>query len=103
MCVCSAARGQALCFWSESWLRARSAADAIVERVRSTRIATALEVDDGWQGNARRQPAAWADGVGSTCRCSSKSTPRGRVLMRIARRLRVTPFFAVVDGRCSSS
>ena len=43
-------RSEALCFWSESWLGREALLTRIVERVRSTRIATALEVDDGWHG-----------------------------------------------------
>ena len=35
------------------------------------------------------------DGVALTCRCSSKSTPVARSSSAIARRLSVTPFFAV--------
>src|SRR5690606_38988742 len=42
-----AARPRTLCFWSEKWLAREALLTNIVERARSTRIATALEVDEG--------------------------------------------------------
>jgi GT2 family glycosyltransferase len=87
-------RREALCFWSESWLGREALLTRIVERVRSTRIATALEVDDGWHGNrdVSLQLGRWGR---FDVQLLVEEHAGGKVLIRIARRLSVTPFFAV--------
>ena len=91
--ACFAARRQALCFWSETWLSREALLTRIVERIRSTRVATALEVDDGW--HAKRdisvQLRRWAR---LDVQMLVEEHAQGKVLVRIARRLRVTTFFA---------
>src|SRR5205085_6254950 len=87
------ARRQALCFWSEQWLAREDLLTRMVQRVRSTRIATALEIDEGWH-RARDlglQLGRWAR---LEVQLLVEEHERGRVLVRIARRVRVTPFFA---------
>ena len=85
-------RRQVLCFWSESWLGREALLTRIVERVRSTRMATALEVDDGWHGNRdiSLQLGRWGR---FDVQMLVEEHAGGKVLVRIARRLRVTPFF----------
>jgi hypothetical protein len=85
-------RREALCFWSESWLGREALLTRIVERVRSTRIATALEVDDGWHGNrdVSLQLGRWGR---FDVQLLVEEHAGGKVLVRIARRLRVTPSF----------
>ena len=87
------ARRQVLCFWSEAWLGRETLLTRTVERLRSTRIATALEVDDGWHSarDVSLQLGRWAR---LDVQLLVEEHDRGRVLVRIARRLRVTPFFA---------
>jgi len=86
-------RREALCFWSESWLGREALLTRIVERVRSTRMATALEVDDGWHGNrdVSLQLGRWGR---FDVQMLVEEHAGGKVLVRIARRLRVTPYFA---------
>jgi GT2 family glycosyltransferase len=90
-------RREALCFWSESWLGREALLTRIVERVRSTRIATALEVDDGWHGNrdVSLQLGRWGR---FDVQMLVEEHAGGKVLVRLARRLRVTPFFVVSLG-----
>ncbi|MGE0702988.1 MAG: glycosyltransferase [Vicinamibacterales bacterium] len=86
-------RHAALQFWSESWLSRETLLTRIADRFRSTRIATALEVDDGW--HARRdvslQLGRWAR---LDVQMLVEEHAHGKVLVRIARRVRVTAFFA---------
>jgi O-antigen biosynthesis protein len=82
-----------LCFWSESWLAREALLTRVVERLRSTRIATALEVDDGWH-SARDVCLHLGRWARLDVQLLVEEHDRGRVLVRIARRLRVTPFFA---------
>jgi hypothetical protein len=81
-------------FWSESWLSREALLTRIVERLRSTRVATALEIDDGWHcsRDVSLQLGHWAR---LDVQMLVEEHERGRVLVRIARRLRVTPFFGV--------
>jgi GT2 family glycosyltransferase len=85
---------QALCFWSEQWLGREQLLTRMVERVRSTRIAWALEVDDGWHGwrDVSLQLGRWGR---LDVKMLVEEHERGRVLIRLARRLRLTPFFSV--------
>lgn len=89
------ARAQALTFWSESWLSRETLLSRIVERLRSTRVATALEIDDGWDStrDVSLQLGQWGR---LDVQMLVEEHERGRVLVRIARRLRVTPFFGAV-------
>ncbi len=89
----SAARRQALSFWSESWCAREHLLNQTIERLRSTRVATALEIDDGWHGKSdvSLQLGRWAR---LDVQMLVEEHARGRVLMRVARRLRLTPFFA---------
>jgi len=88
------ARQDALRFWSETWLSRESLLTKITERARSTRIATALEVDDGWhaQRDVSLQLGRWGR---LDVQLLVEDHERGKVLVRVARRVRVTPFFAV--------
>jgi hypothetical protein len=87
-----AARGQALSFWSESWLSREALLTQVVERLRSTRVATALEVDAAWQRvrDVSMHLGRWGR---LDVQMLVEEHDRGRVLVRIARRLHVTPFF----------
>ena len=87
-------RRPALTFWSESWLAREGLLTGIVERMRSTRVATALEVDGPWQlaRDVSVQLGRW--GL-LDVQLLVEEHERGSVLVRIARRLRVTPFFAM--------
>ena len=87
-----AARGQALCFWSEQWLSRETLLTGVVDRLRSTRVATALEVDAAWHRvrDVSLQLGRWGR---LDTQMLVEEHERGRVLVRIARRLRVTPFF----------
>jgi GT2 family glycosyltransferase len=84
-----------LTFWSEQWLAREALLTRIVERVRGTRIATALEVDEGWYRarDVSLQLGRWGR---LDVQMLVEEHARGRVLVRIARQLRVTPFFAAV-------
>jgi GT2 family glycosyltransferase len=84
---------RAICFWSEKWLAREDILTRIVERVRSTRAATALEVDDGWHStrDVSVQLGRWGR---LDVQMLVEEHPQGKVLIRLARRLRVTPFFA---------
>jgi hypothetical protein len=84
----------ALTFWSEQWLARETLLTRIVERVRSTRIATALDVDEGWYGTRDVSLQLWRWGR-LDVQMLVEEHAGGRVLIRIARRLRVTPFFIV--------
>ena len=88
-----AARGQALSFWSEAWLSRETLLTKVVERLRSTRVATILEVDGAWQRvrDVSLQLGRWGR---LDVQMLVEEHERGRVLVRISRRLRVTPFFA---------
>ena len=92
-----AARPHSLRFWSESWLSRETLLTRIVERLRSTRVATALETDDGWHcaKDVGLQLGRWGQ---LDVQLLVEEHERGRVLVRIARRLRVTPFFGAVLG-----
>lgn len=87
------ARRQALSFWSEAWLGREALLTQMVDRLRSTRIATALEVDEGWNGardvSLQLGRWGWLD-----VQALVEEHARGRVLVRLARRVRLTPFFA---------
>jgi hypothetical protein len=87
------ARQTALRFWSEAWLSREGLLTRIIGRVRSTRIATALEVDDGWHAgrDVSLQLGRWAR---LDVQLLVEEHERGRALVRVARRVRVTPFFA---------
>ena len=69
----------------------------VVERLRSTRVATALEVDAAWQRvrDVSLQLGRWGR---LDVQMLVEEHERGRVLVRISRRLRVTPFFASAMG-----
>jgi O-antigen biosynthesis protein len=86
-----------LSFWSDAWLERGAVLTRIVERVRSTRIATALEVDDGWHStrDVSLQLGRWGR---LDIQMLIEEHSHGRVLVRVARRFRVTPFFAVALG-----
>ena len=86
-----------LAFWSESWLGREALLTRIVQRVRSTRIATSLEVDDGWRGNrdVSLQLGRWGR---LDVQMLVEEHAQGKVLVRIARCVRVLPFFAVSKG-----
>ncbi len=88
------ARHTALQFWSEAWLSREALLTRITERVRSTRIAAALEVDDGWhaQRDVSLQLGRWGR---LDVQLLVEDHERGKALVRVARRVRVTPFFAV--------
>ncbi len=88
-----AARREALRFWSEEWLARESLLTLIVERIRSTRIATALEIDEGWH-RARDVSLHIGRWARLEVQLLVEEHERGRVLVRLARRLRVTPFLA---------
>ena len=64
----------------------------MVDRLRSTRVATALEVDAAWHRvrDVSLQLGRWGR---LDAQMLVEEHERGRVLVRIARRLRVTPFF----------
>lgn len=89
------ARAQALRFWSDTWLSRETLLTRIAERLRSTRVATALEIDDGWDctRDVSLQLGQWGR---LDVQMLVEEHERGRVLVRIARRLRVTPFFGAV-------
>lgn len=86
------ARAQALRFWSEGWLGREALLTRIVERLRSTRVAMALEIDDGWDASrdVSLQLGQWGR---LDVQMLVEEHARGKVLVHIARRLRVTPFF----------
>jgi hypothetical protein len=88
-----ATRCRSLTFWSESWLAREALLTRIVERLRSTRVATALEIDGPWElsRDISLQLGQWGR---VDVQLLVEEHERGRVLVRIARRLRVTPFFA---------
>ena len=92
-----AARGQALSFWSESWLSRETLLTKVVARLRSTRVATALEVDAAWERvrDVSLQLGRWGR---LDVQMLVEEHERGRVLVRISRRLRVTPFFVSTMG-----
>ena len=81
---------------SRGW-RAKTLLTRIVERLRSTRVATALEIDGAWQRarDVSLQLGRWGR---LDVQMLVEEHERGRVLVRIARRLRVTPFFAASVG-----
>jgi O-antigen biosynthesis protein len=87
-----AARGQALSFWSESWLSREELLTKTVDRLRSTRVATALEIDAAWHRvrDVSLQLGRWGR---LDVQMLVEEHAQGRVLVRIARRLQVTPFF----------
>jgi GT2 family glycosyltransferase len=87
-----AARGQALTFWSETWLSREALLTKAVERLRSTRVATALEIDATWHRvrDVSLQLGRWGR---LDVQMLVEEHAQGKVLVRIARRLRVTPFF----------
>ena len=86
------ARGQALSFWSETWLSRETLLTKAVDRLRSTRVATALEVDATWHQvrDISLQLGRWGR---LDVQMLVEEHAQGKVLVRIARRLRVTPFF----------
>ena len=90
-----AARGQALTFWSEAWLSREALLTRMVDRLRSTRVATALEVDATWQRvrDVSLQLGRWGR---FDVQMLVEEHAHGKVLVRIARRLRVTPFFVTL-------
>jgi O-antigen biosynthesis protein len=90
-------RRQALSFWSERWLSREALLTHIVDRLRSTRIATALEVDEGWH-TARDVSVLLGRWGRLDVQLLVEEHERGKTLVRIARRLRVTPFFAAMVG-----
>ena len=65
---------QALRFWSEAWLARETLLTRIVERMRSTRVATALEIDERVAPRRATSACSSGAGAGSTCSCSSRST-----------------------------
>jgi GT2 family glycosyltransferase len=87
-------RSKALCYWSERWLDREALLKGIVNRVRSSRVATALDVDDGWRAardvSVQLGRWGWLD-----MQLLVEEHAQGKVLVRVARRLRVTPFFGV--------
>jgi GT2 family glycosyltransferase len=87
-------RRRALQFWSESWASRETLLTRLVDRFRSTRSATALEVDDGWHRSRdvslQLGRWAWLD-----VRMLVEEHQFGKVLVRVARCLRLTPFFAL--------
>ncbi len=89
-----ATRRRVLTFWSESWLAREALLTALVDRLRSTRVATALEVDGPWElaRDVSLQLGRWGR---IEVQLLVEEHERGRVLVRLARRLRVTPFFVV--------
>ena len=89
------ARAQALRFWSDAWLSRETLLTRIAERLRSTRVATALEIDDGWDcsRDVSLQLGQWGR---LDVQMLVEEHERGRVMVRIARRLRITPFFGAV-------
>jgi GT2 family glycosyltransferase len=89
----SAARRQAFSFWSETWLARERLLTTTIERLRSTRVATAMEIDDGWHGasDVSLHLGQWGR---LDVQMLVEEHARGRALVRVARRLRVTPFFA---------
>ncbi|MGD9902576.1 MAG: glycosyltransferase [Vicinamibacterales bacterium] len=86
-----AARGQALTFWSESWLSREALLSRVVERLRSTRVATALEIDATWHRvrDVSLQLGRWGR---LDVQMLVEEHAGGKVLVRISRRLHVTPF-----------
>jgi O-antigen biosynthesis protein len=86
-------RRDVLRFWSDTWLPLETVLTRMVDRFRSTRIAAALEVDDGWHGtrDISLQLGRWAR---LDVQLLVEQHAFGRVLVRIARRVRMTPFFA---------
>ncbi len=89
-----ATRRRALTFWSEAWLAREALLTALVDRLRSTRVATALEIDGPWElgRDISLQLGRWGR---VDVQLLVEEHERGRVLVRVARRLRVTPFFLV--------
>lgn len=92
-----AARGQALTFWSETWLSRETLLTRAVERLRSTRVATALEIDATWHRvrDVSLQLGRWGR---LDVQMLVEEHAQGKVLVRVARRLRVTPFFGTAMG-----
>jgi GT2 family glycosyltransferase len=89
------ARAQALRFWSETWLSREALLTRIVDSLRSTRVATALEIDDGW--DCSRDVSLHLGQWGRLdVQMLVEEHERGKVLVRIARRLSVTPFLGAV-------
>jgi hypothetical protein len=86
-------RRDALRFWSEAWLSRETLLTRMVDRFRSTRIGAALEVDDGWDPgrDVSLQLGRWAR---LDVQLLIEEHAFGKVLVRIARRVNVTPFFA---------
>jgi O-antigen biosynthesis protein len=86
-------RRDVLRFWSETWLARETLLTRMADRFRSTRIAAALEVDDGWHSarDVSLQLGRWAR---LDVQLLVEEHAFGKVLVRIARRVRVTPFFA---------
>ncbi len=86
-------RRDVLRFWSETWLPREMLLTRMVDRFRSTRIAAALEVDDGWDRarDVSLQLGRWAR---LDVQLLVEEHASGKVLVRMARRVRVTPFFA---------
>jgi GT2 family glycosyltransferase len=87
-----AARGEALCFWSEKWLSRETLLTGVVDRLRSTRVASALEIDAAWHRvrDVSLQLGRWGR---LDAQMLVEEHAQGKVLVRIARRLRITPFF----------
>ena len=86
-----------LTFWSESGLPRETLLTRIVERLRSTRVATALEIDGPWDlgRDVSLQLGQWGR---VDVKVLIEYHGRNRELIRVARRLRVTPFFAAAMG-----
>ena len=90
-----AARGQALTFWSDTWLSREALLTQVVERLRSTRVAAALEIDASWHQirDVSLQLGRWGR---LDVQMLVEEHAQGKVLVRIARRLRVTPFCGTI-------
>lgn len=86
-------RREVLQFWSERWTSGETLLTSIVDRIRATRIAAAMEVDNGWHPtrdvSLQLGRWAWLD-----IRLLVEEHRLGRVLVRVGRCLRLTPFFA---------
>jgi GT2 family glycosyltransferase len=89
-----ATRRRVLQFWSESWASREMLLTHMVDRFRSTRAAAALELDDGWHRSKdvslQLGRWAWLD-----VRMLVEEHELGKVLVRVGRCLRLTPFFAL--------